>query len=346
MPHPVLSTLLIVVAIVAIFIIDTLTDYEIAIAIFYSVLIIAVIRYLDKQFAMLFCGGCMALTLLSFYLTKQGTPDAGLLNCAISLAVIGITTYLSFKLLAAQTAAHEAQAQLLRMSRIAGAAELTGSIAHEINQPLTAITASANACVRWLDQTPPNIDKARNSAERTVADANRVASIVTHIKLLGQGKTPVKHLIHLDTLINQVIELSGPSMQAHGILLDIDLQTPQYQINANRVQIEQVIGNLILNAIDAMADTPAQIRQLSIATHPSDDNSTIQLSITDNGYGIDSTARTHLFDAFWTTKTDGMGLGLSISRTIIEAHDGTITASNNTPTGAILTITLPVAGVA
>lgn len=324
---------------VAILVADTRTDYEVAAAVFYTVVILAVSRSLQRRWLIAFSAVCISLTVLSFALTPHGHFYMGLVNTGISIASIILTTFLILKMEAARTAAHEAQAQLMRIARVKSLEGLTASIAHEVNQPLAAIVTSGNACQRWLAQDPPNLDRARQALARILDDAGRASSIIARVRSLAQGAPPDRTAFDFNQAVMEVITQSQAEIDRHGIALEMDLRADLPPAFADRVQIQQVIGNLVLNAIEAMVAVTTRARIMRITSNLED--ATISLSVADSGTGVPAGVQGHLFDAFWTTKPEGIGIGLSISRTIIEANGGQIRAEPIATHGAVFRFTVP-----
>lgn len=325
-----------------IFIADTATHYEVAAAVFYILVILAAVRLLSRRAVQQITAFCIVLTLLSFALTPAGSYRIGLVNAAISIVAIMLTAYLVLKMEAARTAAHEAQAQLLRLARITSIGGLTASIAHEVNQPLAAIVTSGNACQRWLGQDPPNLGKARQALERMLADAGRASNIIARVRSLTQGQAPRRSVFDFNQAVLEIIALSEGEMLRQGITLHTDLDPALPGAKGDRVQVQQVMGNLVLNAMEAMATLPAHQRTISVSVQLQATGK-IMFSITDSGVGLPEGVIEHLFDTFWTTKEDGMGIGLSISRTIIEANGGQLWAQPNAQAGATFRFSLPAA---
>lgn len=349
-PHPVrtlprfrfaLNVALIGAVMAAILVADTRTSYEVAAAVFYTVVILAVSRLLRPRGLMAFSAVCIGLTILSFALTPHGHFDIGLVNTGISIASIIITTYLIVKMEAARTAAHEAQARLMRIARVKSLEGLTTSIAHEVNQPLAAIVTSGNACQRWLAQEPPNLDKARQALDRILHDVGRASSIMARVRSLTRGEPPHKSEFEFNQAIMEVIAQSQAEMERNGIALETDLRAGLPHACADRVQIQQVVGNLVLNAIEAMASVPVRSRTLRVRSDLQGE--AIALAVSDSGVGIAPAVREHLFEAFWTTKPEGIGVGLSISRAIVEANGGQIWAEPVEAGGASFRFTVPAA---
>jgi len=323
----------------AIFSADTATHYEVAIAVFYAVVVLTAARLLRRRGLLWLAAACLGLTVLSFLLTPHGDIHAGLINLWISITAIVMVAWLLIKMETARDAAHTAQAQLLRLTRIQRLEGLTTAIAHEINQPLAAIVTSGHACQRWLGQHPPKLAKAELALNRILADAGRASQIVTRVRSLSRGEPVQAVAFDFNTSVMEVLALSTDEMERHGIELTLDLAPDLPQARADPVQIGQVIGNLVLNAIEAMAAQPGKAHRLQMASRLKDGQ--IVLTVTDSGAGIPAAVQAHLFDAFWTTKPDGVGVGLSISRTIMDANGGQIWAESAPGGGAVFGISVP-----
>jgi len=336
----VLTIVLLPVAMVVIFVGDTVTDYAIAAAVFYTPVILVATRLLPAGTVVALAFACVALTLLSFALTHSGAYEVGIVNTGISIVAIGVTTYLSLKLVAAEAAAHESRERLLRMARITSLGELTASIAHEVNQPLAAIATSAGACRRWLAQEPPAIANAQRAADRIVEDANRASAVIARVRGLASGKAPHRERFDFNALVREVVALAGERGERSGITVRLSLQHDLPAILADRVQVGQVVGNLLLNAVEAIEAKTGGAKTLEIVSETEDRNR-IRFSVIDSGVGFRQGELEHLFDAFWTTKKDGVGLGLTISRSIIEANGGRIWAETGRDGGAIARFSLP-----
>ncbi len=329
-----------VVLAAAIFFVDTVTNLEIAVAVFYVAIVLVAVRYLDQRRVVVVASACMALTLLSFILTRAGSFPAGMVNCAISLAAIGVTAYLALRTAAAEAAARQAQAQLAHITRVTVLGELTASIAHELNQPLAAIVINGNAALRWLGAKPANPDEAAQAAERIVRDANRATDLIKRLRALtkrGPGKAV---WLDVNQIIADTLTLVRSEVARNHVSLAIDLADELPPVQVDPVQIQQVISNLVLNATEAMSDRALPERRLRIAASQ-DGRDAIVLAVADSGTGLAPGAREHLFDAFWTTKEGGMGLGLTISQTIVEANGGQISAAPVPGGGTVFEVRLP-----
>ena len=234
----------------------------------------------------------------------------------------------------------QAQAQLAHATRIASLGELTASIAHEVNQPLAGVVSSGNACMRWLASEPPNIEKARQSVDRIIRDANRASEVVAGVRGLAK-KAPVQKVwLNINETILETMALVRMEAAKHHASLKTRLSNDIPLAWADRIQLQQVVLNLIINALEAVSAVSYGPRDLFVSTakHESDG---VLLTVRDSGTGLDPENLERIFDAFYTTKREGMGMGLAVSRSIIEAHGGHLWASANEPRGAVFQFTLP-----
>ncbi|MGY5775615.1 sensor histidine kinase [Rhizobium sp. LEGMi135b] len=327
-----------------IFIGDTITDLEIAFAVLYvSVILLAV--YSGRTGAIAMVGiACAALTIISYFLTSHGASQAGLINSTLSLVAIGATTYLAIRIEMLDARARQAQSELARMSRLMIVGELGTSIAHEVSQPITAIAANGSAALRWLSATPADQDEARRAIERIVADAGRAGDVIARVRGLVARSSPSSDTIDLVEAINDVLELVRSEIRRNQILFRTELAGDLPLVAGDRVQLQQVILNLIMNAIEALAEVDVEIRELLVSAAA--DERKVTVSVRDTGGGMPAEMLDRIFEAFYTTKPKGMGMGLAISRSIIEAHGGTIYAAPNFPHGAVFGFTLPLGGKA
>lgn len=330
----------IVVLLIGIFVFDTVTDLEIAGAVFHVAVILLAIGWLPTRRIIALAGACIVLTVISFALTPSGVHEAGLINTAISVAAIAIVTWLGVKRAAAETAAFEARSQLERMARVTNLGALTASIAHEINQPLAAVATSGAACGRWLDQTPPNLDKARGAVDRIVADANRASAVIARIRGLARREPPRRDRLDLNEAITEAVDRARSEIDRSGVTLRLDLTPDLPPVLADAVQIQQVAGNLLLNAIEAMEKVPTGRRSIEIRSF-AESPGRVAFAVEDTGAGLPPGAQEQVFEAFWTTKDGGVGIGLAISRSIVEAHGGHISAASGLRGGAAFLVSLP-----
>lgn len=327
-----------------IFIGDTVTDLEIAFAVLYvSVILLSV--YSGRTGAIAFVGvACAALTILSYFLTRHGASQAGLINSTLSLVAIGATTYLAIRIETSDSRARQAQSELARMSRLTIVGELGTSIAHEVSQPITAIAANGNAALRWLSATPADLDEARRAIERIVMDAGRAGDVIGRVRRLVARSSPSRDMFDLTEAITDVLELVRSEIRKGQILLRIELASDLPFVTGDRVQLQQVILNFIMNAIEALADVGVEGRELLVSAAAAE--SKITVSVRDTGAGVPPSTLERIFEAFYTTKPNGMGMGLAISRSIIEAHGGSVYAAPNFPHGTVFGFTLPAGGKA
>lgn len=240
----------------------------------------------------------------------------------------------------AEQALREAQAELARVTRVTTLGELTASIAHEVNQPLAAVIANAEACLRWLDRKTPDLAAARRSVEWAISDATRASEVVRGVRALANRSGIERAPLDVNGIIESVIALVQRQLVSHGISLRMELASSPPLIFGDRVQLQQVIINLVMNGIEAMESVVDRPRELVIRSHR-DDAQGMLVSVTDCGVGLSCDEADRLFKAFFTTKTGGMGMGLSICRSIVQAHGGRISASRNSGPGATFQFVLP-----
>src|SRR6267378_1887139 len=241
----------------------------------------------------------------------------------------------------AEQALRKAQAELARVTRVTTLGELTASIAHEVNQPLAAVIANAEACLRWLDRETPDLAAARRSVEWAISDASRASDVVRGVRALA-NKTDMERVpLDVNDIVREVIALVRRELISHSISLRTELAPDPPMILGDRVQLQQVMINLVMNGIEAMEPVLDRPRKLLIRSHR-DDAQRMLVSVTDCGIGISRENADRLFKAFFTTKSGGMGMGLSICRSIMEAHGGRLWATANVAHGATFQFTLPV----
>jgi PAS domain S-box-containing protein len=234
----------------------------------------------------------------------------------------------------------DTQGKLAHMARVMTMGELTASIAHEVNQPLSGIVTNASTCLRMLAADPPNLAGARETVRRTIRDGNRASEIVARLRALFNRKAPVTGPVDLNEATREVITLSLNRLHRDGVVLRTELTEGLPLVMGDRVQLQQVILNLLQNAADAMSTIDDRPRELIIRTGQ-DEIESVRLSMQDSGPGFDFEAIERLFDAFYTTKDDGMGIGLSVSRSIIENHHGCLWATLNDGPGATFSFSIP-----
>jgi len=237
-------------------------------------------------------------------------------------------------------ALQEVQSELTHVTRVMTLGELTASIAHEVNQPLAAIVTNGNATLRWLGGATPNLSEARQAVERIIKDSYRASAVISRIRALVKKTPPRNDLVDLNEVIGEVFTLAQNEARRNRVLLKQQLRHDLPQVRGDRVQLQQVILNLIINGLEAIAKSQNGTRELSVRSDQ-DEAENVRVAVSDSGEGLDSANLERVFDAFFTTKPDGMGMGLAISRTIIESHGGRLWATSNSPHGAVFQFTLP-----
>lgn len=239
-----------------------------------------------------------------------------------------------------EEALSRARSELAHLTRVTTLSTLTASIAHEINQPLSGILTNASTCLRMLNGDPPNVDGARETARRTIRDCNRVSDVTTRLRALFSKKEFAMERLDLNEAAREVIALSLSDLQMNRVILRSELADHLPPVTGDRVQLQQVILNLLRNASEAMATVEDRPRELLIRTER-DERDRVRLSVKDAGVGFTPEGADKVFQAFYTTKKDGMGIGLSVSRSIIEVHHGSLWATVNDGPGATFSFTIP-----
>ncbi len=239
----------------------------------------------------------------------------------------------------AEEALRQAQADLARVNRVTTMGELTASLAHELNQPIAAAITNANTCLRWLTRDHPDVEEARAAVMRIAKDGTRAAEIISRIRLLFKKGTPQRELVDVNEVIREMIVLLGGETTRYSISARTELAADLPQVMGDRVQLQQVLMNLMINGIDAMKDVDGT-RELSIKSQPAE-NEQLLVSVSDTGVGLPPQQADQIFNAFFTTKPHGTGMGLRISRSIVESHGGRLWAADNLPRGARFYFTLP-----
>ena len=240
----------------------------------------------------------------------------------------------------AEEALREAQTELARVNRVATMGQLTASIAHEVSQPIGAAVMDARAALRWLGAHPPDLEEVRQALDHIVKSGNRAREVIGGIRALIKKAPARKRRFDLNEAILDVIALTRSEVLRHAVLLQTQLATGLPLIEGDRIQLQQVILNLIMNAVEAMSGIGEEAREVLISTE-TDPAGSVLVTVRDSGPGLDPTSVDRIFEAFYTTKPEGMGMGLAICRSIIEAHGGRLWASANESRGAVFQFTLP-----
>jgi signal transduction histidine kinase len=240
----------------------------------------------------------------------------------------------------AQEALRASQAELAHVNRVMTMGELAASIAHEVNQPLSAIVMNANACVRWLSGASPNLDQAREAAQRMARDGTRAGEVIARIRAMTRKAETGKERLDLNQTIKEVVTLTQGEMRKNGVALQTELGGDLSPVLGDRIQLQQLLLNLIVNGIEAMSSIADRPRQLAI-TSQNGETDQVRVAVRDSGVGLDPQSRERIFEAFFTTKPAGMGMGLSISRSIIQNHGGRLWAVPNHGPGTTFYFTVP-----
>ena len=238
----------------------------------------------------------------------------------------------------------QAQAELAHMTRVMTLGQVTASIAHEVNQPLSGIITNASTCLRMLAADPPNVAGALETTRRTIRDGNRASEVITRLRALYSKKEASPESMDLNEAAREVITLSLSELQRNLVILRQELAENLPLVVGDRVQLQQVILNLVLNASDAMRDVDDRPRELVIRTER-DEGGGVRVTVKDAGVAFDPRVTDRLFEAFYTTKHGGMGMGLSVSRSIVENHRGRVWATLNDGPGATFSFSIPCASM-
>jgi PAS domain S-box-containing protein len=240
----------------------------------------------------------------------------------------------------AEEALRQSQAELAHANRVTTMGELTASLAHEVNQPIAAAVTDARTCLRWLTREHPEVEEARDAAARMVKDVTRAAEIISRVRLLFKKGTAERELVDVNEMIQEMIVLLRSEITRYSITVRTELTSDLPQVMGDRVQLQQVLMNLMVNSIDAMKDVDGT-RELAVKSQPAE-NDQLMVSVSDTGVGLPPQQADQIFNAFFTTKADGTGMGLRISHSIVESHGGRLWAAEHSPRGARFYMTLAI----
>jgi C4-dicarboxylate-specific signal transduction histidine kinase len=243
----------------------------------------------------------------------------------------------------AEGALRTLQTELARMTRVMTMGEMAASIAHEINQPLAAVVANGGACLRWLAADPPNLEEAREAVTRIVGEGNRASEVIARVRAFLGRSAPAKTRLDVNEIIGEVLALVHAEVGRHGAAVRTALAAGLPPVLADRVALQQVLLNLIVNGLEAVSVVPSRPREVVISTQGHEPRGVL-IAVRDSGIGLDPETAGRIFEAFFTTKPGGLGMGLTISRAIIEAHGGRVWAAANADGGATVRFTLPAVG--
>jgi C4-dicarboxylate-specific signal transduction histidine kinase len=334
---------------VSIFVADTITTIEISFAVLYVLVVLLSAQLCQRNGVLLITGVCVALTALSYAVTPPGgDPVGGIVNTTtISVGVIVLTAVLVIK---DQTHARHGREQsetlrqlgseLAHVNRLSMMGELTASLGHEILHPIATARNNARTGMRYLERSPPNLDEVKEALASVVRDADRAKDIVDRIREHIKKAPPRNELFDLNAAIGEVIVMVRNAIDRNRISVRTSFIQGMVSVRGDRVQLQQVVLNLILNAVEAMSSVEEGARQLSISTQ-NDQASDVLVAVQDSGPGIDPEHLERVFTPFYTTKTNGIGMGLSICRSIVGAHGGRLWAEANRPRGTRFQFTMP-----
>ena len=274
------------------------------------------------------------------YVQTSGKPFFDANGNFLGYRGVGTDTTATIRADHAEQALRKAQAELAHVTRVTTLGEMTASISHEVNQPLAAVVANAEACLRWLDGGTPNLDEARRSVEWIINDGNRASEVIRRVRALANKTDIEKVPLDINDIVKEATALVQREMDSHQMSLRMELAPALPMILGDRVQLQQVVINLVMNSIEAMQSVTDRPRQLVIRSGQ-DEARRVLVSVTDSGVGISAENADRLFNAFFTTKSGGMGMGLSICRSIVEAHGGRLSASGNVGPGATFQFVVP-----
>jgi signal transduction histidine kinase len=343
MKHRTFIWLFFCVTAVAIFLLDTVTSVDISISVLYVTLVLVVRRTGSVKDILIAGVVCFLLTIASYAVTARVSlakpQEVGLLNVIISLFAITSVTYLSVGFAQSEARVRKARDQVSRTMLGISINELATSVVHEINQPLGAIVANVAAARRWLTMTPIEIIEARAAMDAAVRDAQRAAEVIAGLRRLVATCLSDTKTFDLLELIKDTVDILRPELNEHRINITMQFSQKSLSVDGDRTLLRQVFVNLLTNAIEAMEDIEIRERALTVTTSLKGDK--VEVLVTDSGTGISTETLDHIFDPFYSTKPKGLGIGLAITRSIIEAHGASVRAFSNTPRGTVIAIMLP-----
>jgi C4-dicarboxylate-specific signal transduction histidine kinase len=354
-PNPPLTLTLAGVLALVVFVIDTFGHLATAIMVLYVIVVMLAATVLSRRGTLAVAAGCIVLTIIAYVFGHtEGPSYSAIGRCVLACVAIATTTYLTLRLQAntvrleaqvheldaAHEALHRSMTELAHATRVTMLGELAASIAHEVSQPIAAIVTNGDATLRWLRRDTPEIGEACEIVEAMIRDARRASDIIRRIRALAQKREPAFVPIDINAVVSEAMDLVNREVHQYGAHVDLELAHGPLIVRGDRVQLQQVVINLLINGLQAMTSIKDRPRVLAVRSY-TDDRGRVIIAVQDSGVGVTPENAAKLFHAFYTTKADGMGMGLSICRSIVEAHDGMIDCVASAQPGARMEITLP-----
>ncbi|BDC42621.1 His Kinase A (phospho-acceptor) domain-containing protein [Paraburkholderia steynii] len=339
-----------------VFLIDSFGHFATAIMVLYSIVVMLVATVLSRRGTLLVAIACIWATVIGFLIGHLNEESfSALARATVACLSILATTALTLRIqadaarLAEQVrelnqthdALNRSTTELAHATRVTMLGELAASIAHEVTQPLAAITTHGEAGLRWLRRETPNLDEACHAFEAMVSNARRSSEIIRRIRALARKSEPTFAPLGINSLVVETIDLLDREVKRYGAVVKMDLSPGELTVHGDRVQLQQVLINLAVNGLQAMSSIQDRSRELRLQTRI-EEGKRVSITVEDSGVGISPEVAAKLFSAFFTTKTEGMGLGLSICRSIVEGHGGSISCVTPSTRGASMQIALPV----
>jgi signal transduction histidine kinase len=327
---------------VAIFVLDTVTNVDISISVLYVTLVLVVRRRGTVRDILIAGVACFFLTIVSYAVTpgfSLARPrEAGLINVFISLFAIASVTYLSIRIVQTETRVRKARDQVARTMLGVSINELATSVLHEINQPLGAIGANLSAARRWMNMTPIEMVEVRAAMDAAIRDAHRAEGVITGIRRLSATSLSDTKAFDLLELVKETIDILRPELNEHRVDIGTQFSQRTILVDGDRALLQQVFVNLLTNAMEAMEVREVGDRTVVITANLKD--GAVEIFVKDSGGGISPESLDCIFDPFFSTKPKGLGIGLAITRSIIEAHGSSLRAFSNTPRGTVIAFSL------
>jgi signal transduction histidine kinase len=327
-----------------IFLIDGRTEVHVVVAEAYTIVVVMVSRVLKPRGILFVASGCMLLAIIGHMLSPGDVWGwTALMDLLFIWATIGLTAFMVSRNTSTDLALRKARDELAHFTRIATMAELTASLAHEVNQPVAAVVTNAQACLRWLSAQPPDLEEARKAVERIAKEGSRGAALIQRVRDMTKKSPPQIEWIDINDTIQETLALVHAEVVTHRVILETKLARDLRPVRGDRIQLQQVILNLVINAVEATDANGTFPRQVVVETGM-EDAIALRVTVRDSGGGLAPQELEKVFAPFYTTKPGGMGMGLAVSRSIIQTHGGQLWAMPNAPRGAAFSFTLPISG--